>query len=266
MAQDRPSFEELNAYVDNELPADRAADVAQAIARYPDVARTVATLARLRSALADCVDTPELALPQAPRPKAYRARWLVAACVSLICVTLGLSLYPLGERAGTPNWMAAAWQLHDAWQPPGENSVERLANALVQASGQWPDIVDPYVPDLSAAKLSVAYVDTAVEVAGAPAVVIGYTGTRGCKLTLIAAPAAGEGDSEPQFFGEGGKIAYGWRIADIDHLLIADGMDRQRFDLIAQSIYRASIERLPFDDDVRTALFENRQKSKPCLA
>lgn len=266
MTQDRPSFEELNAYVDNELPANRSADVAQAIARYPDVAEKVATLARLRSVLATSVETPALALPQATKPRLARAPWLAAACVALVCVCSALLLAPFGDQGGSRNWMEAAWKLHDGWTPPTGAVAKGAADRLIQASSQRADIVDAYVPDLSASKLSVAYVDSEAEVLGAPAIVIGYTGTRGCKLTLIASPALGQASSDPRLYSEGGKSAYGWRVGKIEHLLVADGMDPARFDLIAESIYRASIERLPFDDEVRTALVENRQNSKPCHA
>ena len=46
MAQDRPSFEELNAYVDNELSADRAADVARRFGSLPLPATLVAMNSR----------------------------------------------------------------------------------------------------------------------------------------------------------------------------------------------------------------------------
>lgn len=266
MTQIRPSFEELNAYVDNELPADRAADIAQAIARHPDVAEKVASLSRLRSVLAKSCEPPELAIPRAEKPRFSQSRWLVAACAAFLFVCAALLVYPSVEQGSGPNWMEAAWKLHDGWTPPAKGSVERPENWLVQTSGQGASFADVYVPDLSATKLSVAFVDTEAAVSGEPAVIIGYTGTRGCKLTLIASPALGETSGEPRLYSEGGKSAYGWRVGKIGHLLIADGMDPTRFELIARSIYRASIERLPFDDEERTALFENRQKSKPCLA
>ena len=266
MTQARPSFEELNAYVDNELPADRAADVAQAIARYPDVAEQVATLSRLRSVLGKCCEVPELTVPRAGKPRLNRPRWLVAACLGFLFVCAALLGYPFVEQRAGPTWLTAAWHLHDDWTPPPRGFAERPDKWLVQATGQGAEFAAVYVPDLSATKLSVVFVDTDADVSGEPAVVIGYTGTRGCKLTLIASNGLGESSVEPRLYSKGKRSAYGWRVGTMGHLLVADGMDSTRLDLIVQSIYRSSIERLPFDEKERTALLENRQKSKPCLA
>jgi hypothetical protein len=64
---------------------------------------------------------------------------------------------------------------------------------------------------------------------------------------------------------EDANLAYAWRAGDLAYLLAAVGMDRGRFDLLAESVHRATIERLPFDDDTRVALLDSRRKSLPCL-
>ena len=95
---------------------------------------------------------------------------------------------------------------------------------------------------------------------------LGYAGTRGCKVTLIAAAAPGPLVDEPRFFEQGGRTAYGWRVGQVGYLLVAEGMARERLDLIADSVRRASLERLPLNEETRTALMQNRRDSKPCLA
>ena len=202
MTQARPSFEELNAYVDNELPADRTADVAQAIARYPDVAEQVATLSRLRSVLAQSCEAPEFTVPRAEKPRLNRRPWLAAACLAFLFVCAALFIYPAVEQRGGPSWLEAAWRLHDNWTPPPRGFPERPDNWLVKASRQGAEFASVYVPDLSATKLSVVFVDTEADVSGEPAVVIGYTGTRGCKLTLIASNGLSESSAEPRLYSK----------------------------------------------------------------
>ena len=233
--------------------------MARAIARDPQTARKVALLARLRSVTADAIDTPELRLP------AQKSRWpryatmLAAACVALALAGAGL-LFLSAERTGGSDWLDAAWQLHDGWDGPPPDA------APIRITREGGNPIDAYVPDLSAAKLSVVYVETQRTLGGARAMVVGYAGTRGCKVTLIAAAAPGPLVDEPRFFEQGGRTAYGWRVGQLGYLLVAEGMARERLDLIADSVRRASLERLPLNEETRTALMQNRRDSKPCLA
>lgn len=255
-----PSLEELNAYVDNELSQERAADVARAIARDPNTAHKVALLARLRSVAPDAIDTPELTLPVAKSRWPKYVMMLAAACVAFIVAGAGILYFLSAERTGGSDWLDAAWQLHDGWDPPD------AAAAPIRITRQGGNPIDAYVPDLSAAKLTVVHVDVQRTLGGARAVVIGYAGTRGCKLTLIAAAAPGPLVDEPRFFEQGGRTAYGWRVGRLGYLLVAEGMARGRLDLIADSVHRASLEHLPLGEETRTALMESRRDSKPCLA
>ena len=66
MKEPRVSFEMLNAYVDGELDAETAADVAAAVAGDPVLAREVSALSRLRSTVANSIDVPPLAIPAGP--------------------------------------------------------------------------------------------------------------------------------------------------------------------------------------------------------
>lgn len=259
-----PSLEELNAYVDNELSQEQAADVALAIARDPETARKVALLARLRSVVPGAIDTPELSLP-APKSRWPKyAAMLAAACVAFIIAGAGILFYLSVDRTDGGDWLNAAWQLHDAWDGPSPDVA--ATPSPIRVARQGADLIDAYVPDLSAAKLSVVHVETQRTLGGARAVVIGYAGTRGCKLTLVAAMAPGPLVDEPRFFAQGGRTAYGWRVGKLGYLLVAEGMARERLDLITDIVRRASLRRLPLDEVTRTALMENRRDSKPCLA
>ena len=123
-----------------------------------------------------------------------------------------------------------------------------------------------YIPDLSAAKLQLRFAETRPYLSGEPALIAGYRGTRGCKVTLLVASARAPLGPLPRLFGEDSRLAYAWRRGQLDYLLLSDGMDAERFRLIADSVYRASLEHLPFDRETRTALQDSRDRSRPCLA
>jgi hypothetical protein len=122
-----------------------------------------------------------------------------------------------------------------------------------------------YVPDLSATGLSMAQVVERPFVGNHSALVVGYTGTRGCRLTLVIARLGWPLEEAFTRHGEAGHVAYSWRAGSLGFILLAEAMDADRFELIAHSVYRASIEHLPFDDKTRMALMKNRRASKPCL-
>lgn len=265
MHPERPSLEELNAYVDGELSAERAADVARYIARDPAIARQVAALARLRSVLPQVIDVPALEIPAEPRRHRFQMITLAAACVAVLLLVSGAAVY-LTERTAASPWLEAALVAHDAWRLPPADRSGALGGVRLDAVVQENHPSGAYVPDLSASKLSVVFVDANRKVLGRPSIVIGYAGTRGCKVTLLASVGASQETDEVRFLTLGGSSAYGWRSGEVDYLLIAKGMDRQRFDLIAKSVFRATKERSPFDEDTRLALLDSRRKSKPCMA
>lgn len=263
MAGDRPSFEELNAYVDKELPADRAAEIARHIANDPAIARTVSVLAQLRSTLPDTIEAPVL---EVPNLKPTRTRWLVAASIVFLLLACGTALISMRGLSGGSQWMEAAMEAHESWHLPTGDG-DRSSNAPVrEAMIREKNLTGAYIPDLSASKLSVVLVDTNPGFLDGPAILVGYAGTRGCKVSLIATTEESGGPADFRFIAQGENSAYAWRAGPLAYLLISKGMDRKRFDLIADSVYQATIERLPFDEKTRIALLDNRRQSLPCMA
>lgn len=253
-----PSFEQLNAYVDSELPPRQAADVARAVAGDPTLAEQVALLARLRSTLAESIEVPELKLPPPKPPWHRRHRRIAAACVAaILLLAAGLALPQLSDPRQADDWLQAAWALHQGWPAAGGS-----APAAVPASS----LEGVYVPDLSATRLTVASVARRPFAGDREATVVGYSGTRGCKLTLVIARIGRPLEDAFRRHEQGGRVAYSWRAGALGFVLLAEAMDGARFDLIARSVYRASIERLPFDDTTRMALVKSRRASRPCHA
>ena len=126
--------------------------------------------------------------------------------------------------------------------------------------------LDAHVPDLSAAKLRVAHIGELKTPDGMPALVVGYLGTRGCRVTLLVDPApTGLGEKAIKFRVD---QLYGmvWRAGNLRHVILAEGMAQGRFRLIAETVRRSSLERLPVDEPTRTALAHSRAVSPPCAA
>ena len=263
-----PSLEDLNAYVDGELPPDRAAEVARAVAGDARVARRVATLSQLRSALREAGPVADIALPETRRPRSRAPRWLAAACAAGLVLAGGWLALNRPWVAPRDDWLAAAWDLHGDWSAPpdsvaADDGGAGTPRALAASAG--PD--GGFVPDLSSAKLRLRFAETRPYLSGAPALVVGYRGTRGCKVTLLVTSARAPLPlgTLPRLHGEDAKLAYAWRRGTRDYLLLSEGMDADRFRLIADSVYRASMEPRPFDHETRAALRDSRDKSKPCL-
>ncbi len=261
MTDTRPDFETLNAYVDGELDAAAAAEVARAIARDRDIADQVALLSKLRSSLHDSAETPDFDLTPPLRRAAPTRSWLVAACVALLLIGGGLFADRAFKAAPDPGWLAPALDTHAAWSSP-DNSA---SNAEIVSARFDAVFADAYIPDLSASKLTLVYGSESTLDNGR-ALVLGYTGTRGCKVTLMVSPTLGTDGERIMRFEDGTVTAFAWRAHELGYLIVAEGMDAERFRLIAETVHRTSLERRTIDDETRIALAESRAHSAPCVA
>ncbi len=251
-------FERSNAFVDGELDRKARGEVLDAAANDPRLAKELSDLNRLKSAVEDSVDVPDIDLPvtRGPRGKIYRFGLAMAACLALF-VAAGIGWWSMPSSApshGVP--VAWAIEAHGSWSDAGPRAMLRPANIQLNA----------HVPDLSAAKLRIAHIGELKTPDGMPALVVGYLGTRGCRVTLLVDPAP-EGLSEKAVKFEVDRL-YGvvWRAGALRHVILAEGMAETRFGLIAETVRRSSLERLPLDDPTRIALAHSRAVSPPCAA
>ncbi len=197
-----------------------------------------------------------MALPKVKAPR--RLLWTsLAAGIALLLAVTGLVLIREVDRAVDQVWLARAWVVHDAWTP---GAAEEAALALVST--------DParFVPDLSAAKLRVATVRPARPADPQERDLIGYAGTRGCKISLIRARAPDTMPEGLNAYHRGPRLAYAWRVGGLGHVLLAEGMDPGRFQLIAETLRDVTVKRLQPDPRTRIALYRSRAESAPCLA
>ncbi len=270
-----PSWETLNAYVDGELPAGEAAEVAQALARDRKLADRVVCLTQLKAAVQETVrnleETIVIVMPgrlrRGWRPVALAASLVLAAAVGLAAIFM--------PRQGEPPeaWVIQAHALHDAWivapdvTPLGIGGVVLMAQA--QAGGKG--YLRAYLPDLTSAKLILTRVETVTlpqdsGLAGGVALHAGYRGSRGCKVSLLILPGGETLPRELTRRDDAALRVFAWQTGSLGYLLVAEGMDEARLELIAATVHRTTLEHSPFDAETRTALRESRDRSAPCLA
>ncbi len=255
------TFELLNAYVDGELDKSASAEVARAVAESPLLARQVSSISRLRSALADGVDAPSLTI--SPPSPAKISKTAIAASIAFLMFVAGSVLVSTYDRSLRSDLLQHAWQLHNGW------SIDQKAmqnNTGLVRAGFAKTIPEVYIPDLSAARLSLVHVVVKSFSGSRKALLAGYRGSRGCKISLTVFPAPLSLGEEMSTIRNGKNEGYAWRTGSIGYILMSAGMDSARFKMLAASVHQTSLQHLPFDKQTRMALRESRDNSAPCLA
>jgi len=255
------TFELLNAYVDGELDKAAAAEAARAVADSPRLARQVATLSRLRSALAESVDAPPMSV--AVSPPAGRAKTAIAASIAFLMFVTGSVLVSTYDRSLKADLLKHAWQIHNGWSI--DSPTPQAPSGIVHAE-YAKTIPEAYIPDLSAARLSLIHVEERPFSGNRKAFLAGYRGTRGCKISLTVFPAPLSIGEEISAVRDGKNEGYVWRSGPLGYVIMSAGMDSARFRILAISVRQTSRLHLPFDKKTRTALRTSRDNSAPCLA
>ena len=260
MSHDEISFEKLNAYVDGELDSIEAAGVARAIADDIHLADQVSALSRLRSAVTEGFEAPDLKLP-APE-NARRWQPAIAACFAFFLFVAGSVFLSGLDRSLGGKWLMHAWELHQGWSidQPADGRAGLLPARFTEA------VAGAYVPDLSASKLSLVFATVREFSDNWKALLVGYRGTRGCKVSLVAFAHPQDLGETLRYIREGRNEAYAWRAGSLAYVLMSDGMDSNRFRLLAESVRYTSRQHLPFDKKTVLALRKSRDKSAPCFA
>ena len=275
MTRQQPSWETLNAYVDGELSAGAAAEVARALARDRALADQVASLTQLKAATQDTVRDPdgvaEIALP-APEGRRWRPLAVAASLVLVVAIGLAAS-FGSWRGAQSPPWMVQARALHDAWVPSQEPAPPKVGGVVLVALGKAGagGYLKAYLPDLTSARLTLTRLETVTLPQGGGlgegvALHAGYRGTRGCKISLLVLPSGAALPRELTRRDDAALRAFAWRAGPLGYVLLAEGMDEARLVLIAETVHRTTLENAPFDGETRTALQESRERSVPCLA
>jgi anti-sigma factor RsiW len=239
----KPSWTDLNAYVDGELAPDAAADIAAAIAADGGLAAQVAALARLKVATGEALtpdpsDVPPVALVRPARRPAFLGirppsgigHWRSVAAGLALALFVGMAGWlPAPGPDAAAAWIAAVEARHRSWlaADPHPVPVDERAVMLADAPGRT-----GRVPDLGFANLSVAHL--VVETSGRqPGLYIGYVGANGCRLGLWIGPAPDALAAGLTERRNGDVQGFTWRIGETGYAVMAHGMDPQRLTAIA---------------------------------
>ena len=249
----------MSAFVDGELGIDERARVAAAITHDPDLARQVMVLRKLKSALADAIEERPVELPSSAGWSFTRQ---AAAAVILACIVgaAALWIYLGSPRHDDTNGVEALWRAHGSWAANGDAVG---AGALLRLTGAHAGFGKAYVPNLEAAKLNMVHAAIS-QIAGRTRLVVGYKGTRGCRVTLLVFEANDRPFSQPMIRNDNGALRANWHSGALQYALMAKGMARGRFELLVSSVAEASLRRLPLEPETRVALTQSRARSKPC--
>ncbi|MFV2031755.1 MAG: anti-sigma factor [Gammaproteobacteria bacterium] len=260
----RYNLESLNAYVDGELSARENAEVANAIATDPELARQAASLSSLRATLAStsCGRREPIDI-ELPRKKRLQLPW-VAAIAGLIITAALLSAFILNKAALLPNQgLQLAEEAHKSWleeesapEDPGLNKASVLDLDRLQ--------IDAYVPDLSEVNLRFSGVRK-ISSGKSRGMHIGYRGPSGCMVSLVVLNNTAGLSKELAYFERRGHLLYGWQVKQTGFYLLAYKMDPVRLAKVARVVNKLTRERLPLDPESIVALNEARSESKPCL-
>ena len=251
-------WNELNAYVDRELGAAEAAEVAAAIARDPSLAARVATLSRLK-AEASAEPAPNDAPPLAARRLAPRARsrWTPAAIAASIALVAAVGVGALSLRSPAADPVAATVSAERAWlsgaAQAGPASGVQIAVAQAAEGG---------LPDLSAAELKLVYLATDPVEDGRRGVFAGYVGPRGCRLGLWIGRSGEEGPASRDL---GPVRIRAWTDGPRAYALMSQTVDLDR--LTRMSVAVADLIRAGrrSDERLRLALREAAKTGAPCV-
>jgi anti-sigma factor RsiW len=257
----------LNAYVDGELSPGDDARVAQAIARDPALAARVATLSHVKSALSGLVAEPAERI-HLPGRHWSRAMLAVAASVGLFVAIVSGMLTGFPQYGGDrQDWHQEAAAVHAEWASKTAAPDAREVDADLYQAGIDKLDLPIQAPDLTSAKLQLTYLRLYEADTDYPAALhLGYTGRRGCRLTLWVTAAPRRLETTLTEFRENRVRSFRWRQGKIAYALFATGMAENRFTMIAAKVHEATVKMRGFDEETRMALRDVSGKAPPCAA
>ncbi|MGI9522327.1 MAG: anti-sigma factor family protein [Hyphomicrobiaceae bacterium] len=258
-----PSDNELNAYVDGELDAVTRAQIAHAIAADPQIAQKVARLTALKATLPDAMPAlPEISLNARLAPANHNGPFgRSMALIASILVAIAIGSWTVYQSWRTPapvvSWRMAADEQHRIWtQKSKSHTMGTLQPAAVSADGAP-------IPDLSSAQLTLNAFDR-IKLGSFEAFRLGYSGTRGCRLSLFLlnddAPSPQSG-----FAWSRGTESAEWHAGERRYVLLSIGMDVARFKHLAEKLEAFTRKPNRFDAETRQQFARAKKAARPCI-
>lgn len=258
------NLETLNAYVDRELSTNENAEVANAIALDPELARQFATLSTLKATLtaANCSHDELYDIDLSSKDKT----WLPWIAASVIAIALGAIigwLISVNNLLLPIDGIQLAEKVHTEWL---EKNASSAGDNLQQVSADDIDALRmlAYVPDLSGVNLTFSGVHK-ISTGKTNGMHIGYLGPSGCMVSLIVLNKPMGLSDELASFESNQHLLYGWQVGQTVFYLLAYKMDPPRLAKVARVVNKLTRERLPLDPESIIALNQARSASKPCL-
>lgn len=265
MKEKEQRWQLLNAYVDHELPADRAAEVSREAASDRAMARDIADLSELKAELGQVMDDDlaVISLPDIPRdrsrPNAVR-RWALAASAVLLIVAAGFASSLLMAPGPAEQLRQAAVEAHARWEQqlaPREVTGAQALLASAVTVGLRPAL-EPFGLRMVAARK----VHVGTELSGLH---LRYRGSRGCKVSVTIFPNVAAFSAESVRSQRGPVIAYEGFAGDAAYMVLAEDMDEDRLVLVVSAI-ELTLRRGQLSPDTRTAMAEDPAARASCLS
>ncbi len=263
----RPTEQQLNAYVDGELPPDEHALVAESIARDRELASCVATLSRLKSSLATLAGAPPQTIQMPTRSGLPTAAGLAACFVFCVVAIMLLVQATRSPGPDTEAWYRFADEAHARWVALPAGAGLREIDADLYLTSVDRINLPVHAPSLSSAGLRLTYLRFHESARGRSAALqLGYSGRRGCRVTLWVTPTPAALDSALVETRTGRTRRFSWRSGDAGYVLLTTGMAEARFSMIAKNVYEATRSLRGFDQETRLALDGITRAAPPCAA
>lgn len=232
----------LNAFADGEVGGAEGEKLSARLEREPALAIELRRIQALKARVADLKAS---SLPSSGRGASLsiRAAGVAVAASLLIASLIGLALIEQPGGSGPQNVVLALHADFSASTDRETSTIDDMAEAAEIAP-----------PDLSGSNLRLVGLrrirDTVPEAIG-----YHYRGPRGCRLTLVV----GTSLELPRNF----DLSDRWTVGDRVLVLVADGMDPQRFAAIAEFAESAT-RKGATSDALRLALVERTAAARPC--
>lgn len=248
---DMPSpvdWERLNAFADGELAVADQREVAALLSSAPEATQALRGIIGLKEQLRSlpALDAPPALRPLTP-PQRPRRSLVAAVALAFVVGAALLAIRPI-DAPQPDRFLAASLAAH-----------ERHADA-VPTEGVIPISSDPIANELARLGLRPAWRSAAAE--GVEHA--GFTGTRGCRLSLHVTPQL-----QPERAPGGGDPPHAlarWNAAGKSYLLIATGMPPARFAIMAGFLRDLTTRPGPGIEPLRTALRQDWSAAPSCVA
>jgi anti-sigma factor RsiW len=258
MRYDSPEWENLNAYIDGELVEADARALESRLATDPDLRQELDRLRDVKDRLTRMRPSLTEAAPplHAHSAAGFRKYYAIAASLVVAVVLSTIGVLIIGsEPAG---WLQQARTVHTEQSQRAYIVEERYIPQMV-SSGQ---ALEFPAPDLTASRLYLVDISTRAW-NDRETIAMHYRGLRGCRLTLVAIEESDDDDKIPQN-NDTGSLIRNWTHAGFEFLIIADGMDPDRFASVAAYTEIATIGTVRANDRMQTAMAETQREARPC--